>query len=164
MIYNNDNVRRQDRLLPHDRAVQLLTEGEFGILSMQAEEGGGYGVPVNFVWDGGDRIYIHCAPEGRKLRCLTHCDRVSFCVIGHTRPIPEMFTTEYESIILSCRAAIGLTETERMSALEAIIDKYSPANKAVGLKYAEKSFHRTEIIRLTVEEWSGKSKSVGRRQ
>lgn len=67
MIYINDNVRRQDRLLPHDKAIQLFTEGEFGILSMQAEEGGGYGVPVNFVWDGADRIYIHCAPEGRKL-------------------------------------------------------------------------------------------------
>lgn len=75
-----------------------------------------------------------------------------------------MFTTEYESIILSCRAATGLTETERISALAAIIDKYSPANKAIGLKYAEKSFHRTEIIRLTIEEWSGKSKSIGHRQ
>ena len=34
MKYNNDNVRRQDRLLEEDRAYALLREGEYGVLSM----------------------------------------------------------------------------------------------------------------------------------
>lgn len=163
MTYDNSNVRRQDRLLTYEKAVRLLTDGEYGVLSMQAENGGGYGVPVNYVWDGRDSIYIHCAPEGRKLRCLATCDKVSFCIIGHTRPVPDMFTTEYESIVLSCTAATGLDEQERMSALEALIGKYSPDYKATGRKYAEKSFHRTEIIRLTIVSWSGKCKALPRK-
>jgi uncharacterized protein len=34
MKYNNDNVRRQDRLLAEDEARELLRTGEYGVLSM----------------------------------------------------------------------------------------------------------------------------------
>ena len=70
MKYNNDNVRRQDRLLEEDRAYALLREGEYGVLSMTTPTGGAYGIPLNFVWDGQENIYIHCAPQGRKLDCI----------------------------------------------------------------------------------------------
>jgi uncharacterized protein len=49
---------------------------------------------------------------------------------------------------------------ERMKALELLLDKYSPNDKETGMKYAEKSFSRTEVIRLDVVEWSGKKKVV----
>ena len=47
-----------------------------------------------------------------------------------------------------------------MHALELILDKYCPEDKVVGLKYAEKSFHRTEIIRIDIESASGKQKII----
>ena len=84
MNYQNDSVRRQDRLLDQPEATELLRRGEYGILCMQRPEGGGYGVPLNYVWDEADAIYIHCAPEGRKLHCLRECDRVTFCIVGKT--------------------------------------------------------------------------------
>ena len=71
MNYQNDSIRRQDRLLDQPEATELLRRGEYGILCMQRPEGGGYGVPLNYVWDEADAIYIHCAPEGRKL-CLLY--------------------------------------------------------------------------------------------
>lgn len=161
MRYNNDEVRRQDRLLAEEEARLLLREGEHGVLSMVNETGdGAYGIPVNFAWNGEDTIYLHCAPAGRKLKCLERCQRVSFCVVGKTRVIPNRFTTEYASVVARCRAEIGLPPEERMEALKLILAKYSPNDQEIGLKYAEKSFHRTEIIRLTVEEFSGKCKRV----
>ena len=45
--YDNTAVRRQDRLLDVARACELLRTGEYGVLSMQAEEGGGYGIPLS---------------------------------------------------------------------------------------------------------------------
>lgn len=37
----------------------------------------------------------------------------------------------------------------------------SPEDKVIGTKYdAEKSFHRTENIRLDIDSWSGKCKRV----
>ena len=160
MIYSNADVRRQDRLLTEESAILLLTKGEYGMLSMQAENGGAYAVPISFVWDGVRSVYFHCAKEGRKLRCIELCNRVSFCVVGRTQVIPDKFTTEYESIILDCKAFIDLPAEERMKAFGLILDKYSTEDKAAGMKYAEKSFDKTEIVRLDIEKWSGKCKTV----
>lgn len=49
MNYINETVRRQDRLMDEERALELLATSEYGVLSMVDEDGGGYGVPVNFV-------------------------------------------------------------------------------------------------------------------
>ena len=117
MKYNNDNVRRQDRLLEEDRAYALLREGEYGVLSMTTPTGGAYGIPLNFVWDRQENIYIHCAPRGRKLDCIALYPEVSFCVIGNTHVVPEQFSTNYSSIVLTCRARTGLSPEERMHAL-----------------------------------------------
>lgn len=158
MIYRTETVRRQDRLLDEPQARELLRDAEYGILCMQRPEGGGYGVPVNYVWDGVSSVYIHCAPEGRKLRCIDACDAVSLCIVGRTEVRPARFTTAYESLLLDCRACTGLPEQERRQALERLLEKYAPDDKVVGMQYAEKSFHRTQIVRLDILSWSGKRK------
>lgn len=160
MNYDNSKVRRQDRLLDKPEALRLLACGEYGVLSMRDEDDGSYGIPVSYVWDGADNIYIHCAPEGRKLRCLHACERVSFCVTGRTEVAPKKFTTAYESIVVACNARTGLPPEERMRALELLLGKYAPDDRATGLKYAGKSFHRTEIIRLEICSVSGKCKRL----
>lgn len=160
MKYITQHIRRQDRLLEEDNAVRLLRNGELGILSLLAEGNVPYGIPINFVWDGKSSIYIHCAPEGKKLQCLEICPQVSFCVVGKTKVISNKFTTGYESIVLQGKAYTGLSSEEKMQALTLLLDKYSPEDKVIGLKYVEKSFHRTEIIRIDIEEWSGKCKRV----
>ena len=160
MIYNNDSVRRQDRLLPETDARHLLETGEYGVLSMVSPDGNPYGIPVNFVWDGSENLYIHCAPEGRKLACISHCPEISFCIVGQTHVVSNQFTTAYESVVLRGRAETGLEPEERMHALELLLAKYSPNDQVVGRKYAEKSFHRTEIIRITLQAASGKCKRI----
>lgn len=160
MEFKTQDVRRKDRLLGEQEARTLLENGEYGVLSVQAEEGGGYGVPLNYVWDGQESLYIHCAPEGRKLRCLALCDRVSFCVVGRTKVAPSRFTTEYESLVIQGTARTGLAEEERKKALKLILEKYSPKDIEKGLVYAEKSFHRTDIIRIDIHGWSGKCKRL----
>lgn len=160
MEYVNATVRRQDRLMDEKSAHELLSKGEFGILSLIDESGEAYGIPLNYVWDGNDSLYIHCAPEGRKLRGIEKHPNVSFCVIGHTHLIPNKFTTEYESIILRGTAVIHLSDEEKMNALRLMLKKLSPHDTVVVEKYAHGSFHRVEIIRVDVKEWSGKCKHV----
>jgi nitroimidazol reductase NimA-like FMN-containing flavoprotein (pyridoxamine 5'-phosphate oxidase superfamily) len=159
MDYDNSKVRRQDRLMGKAEATTLLSQGEYGVLSIQDEDGGGYGIPLNYAWDNGKSIYIHCAYEGKKLRSISLNNRVSFCVVGETNVMPARFTTEYKSIILDCIAYTGLPAEERHNALKLLIDKYSPGLQEKGLEYAEKSFDQTEIIRLEISRWSGKCKS-----
>lgn len=100
MEYNNNVIRRQDRLLSNEGVLSLLRTGEYGVLSMidnREDKEMAYGVPVNFAWDGKESVYIHCAPEGRKLRCLGKNASVSFCVVGKTKVILDKFTTAYQS-------------------------------------------------------------------
>lgn len=159
-LYDNDSVRRRDRLLSMEEAADVLRLGEYGFLAMQVPEGGAYGVPISYVWDGGSCIYLHCAPEGRKLRCLERHPEVTFCVVGTTHVVGRKFTTAYESVILRCRAVVGPDEEERWKALDLLLCKYAPEHAETGRMYAGKSFHRTQIIRLEILAASGKCKRV----
>ena len=147
MEYINDLIRRKDRLLSEDEAMSLLENGEYGVLSISSTEEGVYGIPINYVWDKQQSIYFHCAPEGHKLCILQNCNQASFCVVGRTRVVSNQFSTEYE-------------ETEKRKALELLLDKYSPEDKKVGLKYIEKSFHRTHVLKLVIKVISGKCKKI----
>lgn len=158
--YNNSEVRRQDRLLNESRALEILETGEYGVLAMVEDTGLPYAVPLNYVYVGDGVIYIHCAPEGRKLRAIAAHSDVAFVVVGATCVQPSKFTTEYESIIVRGRASVGLTEDERRQALHSFLAKYSPEDMETGMKYASKSFFRTEIIRLNIATVSGKAKQL----
>ncbi|WP_092110002.1 pyridoxamine 5'-phosphate oxidase family protein [Prevotella sp. KH2C16] len=160
MIYDNSEVRRQDRLLDKKQALELLQNNEYGFLSMISEAGEPYGIPVNYAWDGRESIYIHCAPEGKKLRALRNNPKVSFCLVGNVRLMPSMFTTEYESVIFKGAAQLDLSDDEKMDALHLMIDKLSADFKELGDKYAHKSFHRVEIIRIDLLTFSGKCKRI----
>ena len=156
MRYDCHDIRRQDRLLDELRAREVLQAGEYGILSMATEQGG-YGVPINYALVR-DTIYLHCAPEGRKLRAISADERVSFCVVGHSRVVSEHFTTEFESVIVQGRARVVEAENERRMALRAIVEKYSAEHIEEGLKAIERSIHRTVVIAVNVETFSGKIK------
>jgi len=159
MKYSQDGIRRQDRLLDEADATALLKSAEYGVLSM-CDGNQAYGVPLNYVWDGKHSLYIHCAPVGRKLNAIAANPRVSFCVVGRTHLLPAKFTTGYESVVLTGTATADLSDAEKHAALSLLLDKLSPNDKELGEKYAEKSFHRVAIIRMDVEQWSGKSKKV----
>lgn len=160
MNYLNENIRRQDRLLDEPLAKLLLINGEYGVLSMINTDNNAYGIPISYVWDGKQSIYLHCATEGKKISAITKNNQVSFCVVGKTNIVPEKFTTEYESIILNCTAHINLSPEERMKGMEFLLDKYTPSQKTDGIQYARNLFNRTEIIRLTILSWSGKKRSI----
>ena len=160
MKFDNSKVRRQDRLLDEARAREILASAEYGYLSLIDLNGKPYGVPLNFVWDGEDSIYFHCAYEGKKLDILECHDIVSFCVVGDVNLLPSKFTTEYESIILECEATIPTYDEERLYALELILKKFSPNDFDIGMKQARKSLSRTGIVRLDILTWSGKCKRV----
>jgi nitroimidazol reductase NimA-like FMN-containing flavoprotein (pyridoxamine 5'-phosphate oxidase superfamily) len=160
MKYVNDTVRRQDRLMDEERALQLLESNDYGILSMVSKDGTPYGIPVNYVFDGKESIFIHCAPEGKKLQCIENNPDVSFCIIGEVHILPEKFTTEYESVVFKGKAHIHLTVDERRDALHLLVDRLSAEHKDIGYKYVEKSFHRVDVIRVDFNEFSGKCKHV----
>lgn len=161
--YDNSSVRRQDRLLSENIAKDLLCNGEFCFMAMVEKihnNCGGYGIPISYVWDNEDYIYFHCAPDGHKLNCLDANPNVTLCIVGKTNVIPDKFTTAYQSILIRGTAQRNLDEQERFHALKLLLEKYSTHHVETGLKYAKASFHRTEIIRVKINNISGKEKKM----
>lgn len=157
MIYDNSTIRRQDRLLCETEAMELLKNGEYGFLAMASKEGGGYGLPFSYAFDG-ESIYLHCAPEGEKIDALRQNNRVSFCVVGKTEVVPAKFTTAYKSVLVTGTVAFLQSDEEKMSALKLILEKYSSDFMEMGEKYAKGSLSRTYVLKLTIERVSGKCK------
>lgn len=156
MRFDNGSLRRGDRLMSDAEALRVLSEGEYGFLALASADGG-YGVPVNYASDG-ERIYIHCAPEGRKLAAAEHDARATFCVVGATQVQPAKFTTLYESVMVRGRVRVVEDDDERRHALRLIVAKYSPDHVETGMTYIEKSFARTAVIAVDAESFSGKAK------
>ena len=153
------DIRRKDRTLDDKQTLKLLETGEYGFLAMCAVNGYGYGIPMNFVFEG-KTIYFHCAIEGFKIENIRQNNRVSFCVVGSTQLLPYQFSTAYESAIVFGHILYDLPEDERYKALELLVTKYSPDFADVSETYIRKSFQRTCILRLDIEHISGKSRKI----
>ncbi len=159
--YNNENMRRGDRALPLPDAQRVLRDGEYGILSLLERvdgEDGCYGVPINYVWDGGEFIYLHSASKGHKLECVDLSPNVSFCVVGSSQVQSEEFSSLFESVIVRGRIEPVLNIEQRREALEMLVEKYSADHRAEGMKCIEKYFSSTAVLSIKISSMSGKGK------
>ena len=156
MKYTPQSLRRNERALPEEDARKLLTHGIYGILSLCSPDGGAYGIPLHFAWDGEDKIYFHAAPEGRKLDCIRHASKVSFCIVGESTVQARHFSTSYRSAILEGKASIVQSPDIKKKALHMLLAKYTPAEMKSGQQYAERALNQTLIIQLTINTWCGK--------
>ncbi len=154
--YDNSKIRRQDRLLESDRALDIFINGEYGFLAL-SNDGNPYGIPISYIYSE-DKIYLHCAPEGEKLEYIKKNPSACFCVVGSTIVQPAKFTTVYESVLAFGDIVVVEDDDEKMKALELLVNKYSPDYKEIGKKYAKGSFSRTLVLRIDINRISGKSK------
>ncbi len=153
----NKPLRRQDRKLSDKESIEILRKGEYGVLSMCTTDHWGYGIPLNYTSFADKTIYFHCAIEGSKLDYLRSNNRVSFCVVRNTQLLPAKFSTLYESIIVFGTTS-EIDGEEKRKALILLIDKYSSEYMQEGLKYIDRAFERTNIIKLSIESFCGKTK------
>ncbi|HWR62344.1 MAG TPA: pyridoxamine 5'-phosphate oxidase family protein [Clostridia bacterium] len=149
-------MRRQDRKIDDKEAVRILEEAQYGILSTTGSSGCAYGVPLSYAYTDG-LIYFHSATEGQKLDNISYNNKVSFCVVGKTTPLPQSFSVNYESVVVFGKAVEAFDE-EKQAALEAIIAKYSPEFTAEGLKYIKNSSGRARIFKIEIEHMTGKAR------
>ncbi|NDV67816.1 pyridoxamine 5'-phosphate oxidase family protein [Dysgonomonas sp. 25] len=158
---NFREVRRQNRILDDDKRIEeLLVSAEYGFLSVGITENGySYGIPFSYAYDKESNVlYFHCAPEGQKLDILQHNNKVSFCIVGVTKPVAKQFTTLYESVIVFGKASVGLSDEEKRKALRLLVKKYSAGYEELGETYMEKSWNRTETFKIDIEHITAKAK------
>ncbi len=149
-------MRRHRQSLPEEECAAILRAGSAGVLSLLGDDGYPYGVPLSYVYDGGD-IYFHCAKEGHKIDAVKSCDRASFCVIARDDVISEEYTTYFESVIVFGRISVVCCEEEKRRAVESLAVKYAPDSAEEDRKRAiEREWAAVCVLKLSPEHISGK--------
>ena len=148
-------MRRMDKAMNHEAAIELLHNCEYGTLSTIGSDGYPYGVPLNYAYKD-NAIYFHCATEGHKLDNIVENSKVSLCVVGDTELIPEKFSTKYESVIVFGRANLVTDDNEKKAALLILIEKYAPDYTESGKKYISNDFNKTKVVRINIDHITGK--------
>lgn len=147
-------MRRNDRALTQEGAIDLLIKGEYGVLSTIGENGYAYGVPLSYVYNEG-KIYLHAATEGLKLDNIALNNKVCFTVIGDTKVLPEKFSTNYESTIVFGKATVVEGE-EKIEGLKLLIEKYSLEFLESGMEYINRAQMATKVVKVEIDEITGK--------
>ncbi len=148
-------LRKANRAVSEEKAMKMLKEAEYGVLSTADDNGQPYGVPLNFcVID--YCLYFHCAVEGHKIDNIRHNTSVSFCVVGKSEIIPKKFSSKYASVIVFGKAE-EVFAAEKQTGLEGLLRKYSPDFFDSGLKYIEGSEKKTRVFRICIDRLTGKA-------
>ncbi len=149
-------MRRKNRELETEEAIEILKKCEYGILSTVGENEYPYGVPVSYIYYN-DAIYFHSAIEGNKLDNILNNNKVSFCVVGDTEVLPHIFSTNYESVIIFGKAT-EVFEGEKISALIEILNKYSKEYLQEGKEYIKNASAKVKLVKISIDHISGKAR------
>lgn len=173
-------MRRKDREMNREFAEAVIDKAKYGVVSI-LDDGSEvpYCIPLSIVRDGGV-LYFHSAKEGRKVDLLSKVGKVRVVFVGEVQVpdlyskeeldemvqdnektiqlISSVFTTQFESAVVTGTITEVKDLEEKVLALRLICEKYTP-EKMDYFDHAVKSGEpRTNIYRIQIETLTGKRK------
>lgn len=115
-----------------------------------------YVIPMCFTYYN-EKIYFHCAPQGRKLENMKANPKVCFQADEHKlvpSSTPCDFTMRYRSVLVFGKARFLMDSKEKLKVLEEMMNKYDITKLAKPLD--ETMIHRVEIGEIIIEKITGK--------
>ena len=148
-------MRRAAQELSEAECAEILKKGDDGVLTVLGDDDYPYGVPINYFYDDG-KIYLHCAKSGHKIDAVKRHDKVSFCVIDKHKVLPELYATEYSSVIAFGRASIMDNADRMREAVRRLALKFCLGDEDGVDAEIEKDFSALAMIEITIEHMTGK--------
>ncbi len=153
-------MRRKDRLVTEEQAREIIEKSEYGMLCTASLKGEPYAVAVSHVLHE-NRIYFHCALEGRKLENIKENPKVCMSFVSKAHVVQEKYTVNYESAVAEGTAVLVEGEEEKLLALQLLCKRYSPEMLENHLEYIRPRIQHTAIGRIDITFLSGKANSRG---
>jgi len=148
-------MRRNEKLISEIAEINdILGRGDvIRIAMVDGDEP--YLVPMSYGFIDG-MIYFHCAKEGRKISVLKSNPNVCFEVSVDTELVKKEqacgWTYYFKSVIGKGKAVFVDDVNEKLIGLSAIMEQYGSTDHS----FPEKAVEATEVIRIDIEEVSGK--------
>jgi nitroimidazol reductase NimA-like FMN-containing flavoprotein (pyridoxamine 5'-phosphate oxidase superfamily) len=80
-------------------------------------------------------------------------------VVGNLELLPEQFGTRYQSVVVSGEAE-EVFASDKQTALEALVHKYSPQFVDKGLKYIDAMTQKARVFRIRMNTVTGKARKL----
>jgi nitroimidazol reductase NimA-like FMN-containing flavoprotein (pyridoxamine 5'-phosphate oxidase superfamily) len=150
------SMRRADKAITDADELHRILDDALVLHLGLVDDGRPYVVPLNFGREG-DTLYLHCASEGRKLRCLRAqpevCVEVERLIRVTNGPTAcGAWTSHYESVIGFGTATV-VDDEERRLGLQAIMAKYSGRRD---WEFAPQTLAKTTVVRVALSSLGGK--------
>jgi hypothetical protein len=150
-------MRRADKQISDTTELHRILDDALVLHLGLVDNGRPYVVPLNFGREG-NTLYLHCASEGRKLRCLQAQPEVCIEVeklirVTKGETACGAWTSHYESVIGFGTARVVAADAGRERGLQAIMAKYSGRSD---WSFKPETFAKTVVVRVDLEQLSGK--------
>lgn len=150
-------MRRKDRQMPKEWAINIADKCEWATLAMTAPDGYPYCVPLSIARME-NFLYFHCAKSGKKIDCLKFNPNVCISCVGDTKRLDDEFSTLYESAIIFGKAEEVTNDDEKICALRAISLRHTPNNMSHFDEAIKRSLTITSVWKVSIDHIDGKSK------
>jgi len=158
-------VRREARALSVEEALQIIRDGEYGVLATVNQEGLPSTTAMNHVLFEDGCLYFHTGIEGEKINNIRQNPNVSFFVTGMADVVYEQFTVAFSSAVVHGTMEIIEEDDARMSTLQRIAARFSdgtiPQQPIDG--FIQTSMPHVAVLKLTPEHITGKARVTRRR-
>jgi len=151
-------MRRKDREITDALFIEkVLNDSVYGSLGL-CDNGEPYVVPMSYAWSD-NKLWFHCANEGRKLDIIRANPKVCFQVTGVTEPIVAEDACRsgmlYSSVIILGTASIIEEHEEKSAALEKLMQHFS---KEFSHKFSQEETNRVTIISIKPDKITCKAR------
>jgi uncharacterized protein len=149
-------MRRADREITDIKEIETIIQ-RAGICRIGLAVGNiPYVVPMNFGYQ--DRcLYLHSAPQGRKLEMLKANPTVCFEIEADVEIVPDPsacgWGTRYSCVIGQGQASFVGDAPGKIAALDVIMRHYDPHTT---YQYPPETLARLAVIKIAIETMSGK--------
>ncbi|MBT3338161.1 MAG: pyridoxamine 5'-phosphate oxidase family protein [Anaerolineae bacterium] len=149
-------MRRKKQLLSKAETIEILQTCTSGVLGVRGDDDYPYTVPLSYAYKD-NKLFFHCAKKGHKIDGIEKNDKVSFCIIEKDEVIQKTFNTLYRSVIVFGRARFLTKDSEKIFALESLVEKYSPDYIEEGQQEIESDLGTVCLVEIKIEHLTGKA-------
>lgn len=156
-------MRRSDRAQSLEFAQALIDRCTYGVVAISTGEDTPYCLPLSLVRVD-NRLYFHCAKQGRKLDLLHRNPKVCVTFVGTSEPAyvesNNTFTDYFQSAMVTGTASEVLEDDEKIEALRALCIKVTPEGMSGDNfeRAVSGSLAVTGVWRIEMEEVTAKAK------
>ena len=154
---NFREMRRNDRQMTEEQAIEILKEQKWGVLAVCGDSGYPYGVPMNYGYVD-EKIYMHStSAESHKVDAIRRNEKVCLTIVEKEELDVVEYTTHYRSVIVFGKARILDNEAEKVAAMGKMMRGLVPAHVGNVMEHCGSVPSDFTMIEITLEHISGES-------